>query len=61
MSFNGIYKLSPKYDLHKYIDSLPVGSEEYWEAIALLNNPQLIKPPLPPPMLSKSDTRPACY
>jgi hypothetical protein len=51
MSFNGIYKLSPKYDLHKYIDSLPVGSEEYWGAIALLSNPQMIKPlsfiPLP--------------
>lgn len=47
--------------LHKHIDSLPVGSDEYWEAIALLNNPQLIKPTLPPPMLLKSNTRPACY
>lgn len=40
-------------ELQNYIDSLPVGSKEYWEAIALLDNPTPIKPPPPPPMFPK--------
>jgi hypothetical protein len=36
-------KINSLKELHQYIDTLPINSKEYWEAISML---PLIKPPI---------------